>query len=664
MAIEFENLGPYVVQGVLGRGGMGSVYKGAHIKSGQLVAIKVIASVLADQERFRRRFAAEIETLKRLEHPNIVELIGYGEERGHLFYSMEFVEGKSLQEIIRESGKLPWMQVIDICTEVCSALKQAHDQGIIHRDLKPANLMISTSGAAKLMDFGIAKLYWGTEVTAAGAIIGTADFMPPEQAEGKPVTTRSDIYAVGSLAYAALTGKAPFTGRSIPEVLYAVRYNPVTPIRDINRDVPPELAELVEEMLAKDPAERPPTALVVSNRLQALKAGLTRRINAKPDISKPDKPPTDKPISSKTNGTNKAEGRTAMNADKTNLAERAAQSNEMTSIDLAELGVGSLVDQGNPTANEGTFVLSEEERSALESRAIERRTRNPVSAGPNEQTVIATPSKINSEFDEGPIPTAPKGQTHFTVVDDNERRTINSIGGEPESTNPIAYWGSIGLLLTILIGIFISIYFYSRPETADQLFSRLDGMVEAGDLRSLIEAEPLLEEFRARFPNDSRLSQLEPYEKDLEYIRASRKITARARFEGGVNSLDPIEQAFLDCVQSRQENAKIALRKARAMVAVFGGDEMLSKYHQGLVDMARRMADELQDASTDTANPKLAALREQIRVAMTKFNAERKIQFLEGVIELFEEKVWASDAVSECREALKVLKSKQHGSDS
>lgn len=632
MAIEFENLGPYVIQSLLGRGGMGSVYKGVHVKSGQPVAVKVIASVLADQERFRRRFAAEIETLKRLKHTNIVELIGYGEEQGHLFYSMEYVEGKSLQEILRDSGRLPWLRVIDICIEICSALKQAHDQGIIHRDLKPANVMISESGTAKLMDFGIAKLYWGSEVTAVGSIIGTADFMPPEQAEGKPVTTRSDLYAVGSLAFAALTGRPPFTGRSVPEVLYAVRYNPIVPIRDINRDVPVELAELVEELLAKEPLQRPPTALVIGNRLQALRAGLTRR------AAQSSSPQTNFP------------------SEKTSVADEAASSRELTSIDLAELGVPSIVVKGSPTANEGTFVLSPEEQSKLVSKSLSRRVSHPPSASPNDQTVVATPSKINSEFVEGPVDAQrPTGQTHFTVVDDEDRRAAGSLGGEPEATSSVGYWISVAGLITILLGTFISIYFYSRPLSADKLHAELMAVVEAGDPRSLIEAEPLLEEFQSRFPDDPRQTEVEPYRKDLEFVRASRQILARARFQGGVNSLDPIEQAFLDCIESRQQHSGLALRKAEAMVAVFGGDQLLSDYHKNLVDMARRMVEELKDKESVNSNPKIAALNEQIRLAMTSYPLEFKIKFLKGVIELFEDKPWATDAVTECREALTVL---------
>jgi serine/threonine protein kinase len=174
--LEFDYLGPYQVQKLIGRGGMGSVYQGIHTKSGESVAIKVIASGIANQPRFRRRFAAEIEALKRLKHPNIVSLVGYGEEQGMLFYSMEFVAGQSLHDILRSRKTLSWQDVVHVGIETTSALKHAHNIGIIHRDLKPANLMMDGSGVVKLTDFGIAKLFGSTDETAAGSVIGTADY--------------------------------------------------------------------------------------------------------------------------------------------------------------------------------------------------------------------------------------------------------------------------------------------------------------------------------------------------------------------------------------------------------------------------------------------------------------------------------------------------------
>src|SRR4029079_3925872 len=138
-------------------------------------------------------------------HPNIVQLHGFGEEEGHLYYVMELVEGRSLQDELVAGRRFSWREVTRMGVAIAEALKHAHDRGIIHRDLKPANLLIDPQDHIKLTDFGIAKLYGGSSVRAEGGVLGTADYMAPEQADGKPVTSRCDLYALGSVLYALLT---------------------------------------------------------------------------------------------------------------------------------------------------------------------------------------------------------------------------------------------------------------------------------------------------------------------------------------------------------------------------------------------------------------------------------------------------------------------------
>jgi serine/threonine-protein kinase len=272
-----EYLGPYRVTGELGRGGMGTVYRGEHARSGEPVALKLIAGAVADQPRFRRRFANEIETLKKLDHPNIARLLGYGEENGQLFYAMELVDGPSLQEHQRKTGRIPWEDVLTWSIDICLALKHAHDLGVIHRDLKPANLLIGPQGVLKLTDFGIAKLFGAEEATVVGSVVGTADFMAPEQAAGKPVSARSDLYALGSVMYSLLAGRAPFAGGNVTQVIARLQTATPPPLDLICPEAPPELVELIDELLAKDPEQRPPTALAVGNRLRSMREGFRRR---------------------------------------------------------------------------------------------------------------------------------------------------------------------------------------------------------------------------------------------------------------------------------------------------------------------------------------------------------------------------------------------------
>ena len=256
---------------------MGSVYQGVHEKSGEKVAVKLISPEVADEMRFRRRFDAEIETLKRLRHDGIVRLIGYGEEEGLLFYSMELVEGEPLQKRIRRLKRLDWKSTIDISIQVCAALKHAHDIGVIHRDLKPANLLLTQDDTVKLVDFGIAKIFGYGEQTVAGSILGTVDYMAPEQAFGDGITLRTDLYALGSVMYAMQAGRAPFKGKRITEVIDSLKREKPIPLEMVNPETPEALVELIHELLEKKPNDRPPTALAVMNRLKAMKAGLTRQ---------------------------------------------------------------------------------------------------------------------------------------------------------------------------------------------------------------------------------------------------------------------------------------------------------------------------------------------------------------------------------------------------
>ena len=244
-----------------------------------MVAVKLLSPALATDATFRERFSSEIESLKKLRHPNIVQLYGYGEQDGQLYYSMELIEGSNLQEELRRGRRFTWRDVTQIAIDVCAALKHAHDHGVIHRDLKPANLLYTQDDRVKLLDFGIAKLFGNTGVTT-GSVMGTADYMAPEQAEGRAVGPRTDLYSLGSVMYALLAGRPPFVGKSVPEVVHKVRFEPPIPVSRIAADVPVELDHLIEQLLEKNPQKRIPTALATAHRLKAMEHALSVRREA------------------------------------------------------------------------------------------------------------------------------------------------------------------------------------------------------------------------------------------------------------------------------------------------------------------------------------------------------------------------------------------------
>jgi serine/threonine-protein kinase len=278
--MQFEQLGPYRLGKKLGQGGMGAVYEGVEITSGEAAAIKVLSPALAADDGFRVRFEAEIESLKKLRHPNIVRLYGYGEQAGTLYYAMELVPGTSLEDELRRGRRFDWREVTRIAIKLCRALKHAHDHGIIHRDLKPANLLLTPEGEVKLSDFGIARLFGNTRLTSDGGVLGTAEYMAPEQAESGKVTDRSDQYSLGGVMYALLAGRPPFRAESLVQMLQMQRFAEPEPIAQFAPETPKELARIIHQLLEKDPLKRFPNALILSRSLEAMERGLS--------VSRPD----------------------------------------------------------------------------------------------------------------------------------------------------------------------------------------------------------------------------------------------------------------------------------------------------------------------------------------------------------------------------------------
>jgi serine/threonine-protein kinase len=272
-----EKLGSYRIDSEIGRGGMGVVYRATHVASDRTVAIKVLPAELARDGGFADRFAREIAALQKLDHRNIVKLIEPGEDQGYQYYVMEFVQGRSLDKVITAERRLPWQRAVELAIQMCHGLKHAHDHGIIHRDLKPANLLITDDGTVKLTDFGIAKVFAGTAITVTGGIIGTPEYMSPEQGDGRPITKRSDLYSLGVVLYAMLTGRAPFLGRSMAELVNLHRFGQFDRPSAIVPEIPSWLDELVCQLLEKDPEKRPPDAHVVSRRLEVVQKKVAMR---------------------------------------------------------------------------------------------------------------------------------------------------------------------------------------------------------------------------------------------------------------------------------------------------------------------------------------------------------------------------------------------------
>ncbi len=251
-------LGHYDIVAELGRGGMGVVYKGFETSLNRYVAIKVLADSLAHDEAVKERFLREARSMAALNDPHIIQIYFIGDDEGQTYFVMEFVEGESLGSMLKREGKLSVEQSAKVLQQTAMGLSTAHDRGVVHRDIKPGNLMINSRGAVKIADFGIALSNHdlSKKLTTTGEFVGTPGYLSPEVCLGKPVDQRSDIFSLGIVMFEMLTGRMPFTDESPLGLMLEVVKAEIPDVREINADVDPEIARILDRMIAKDPAER------------------------------------------------------------------------------------------------------------------------------------------------------------------------------------------------------------------------------------------------------------------------------------------------------------------------------------------------------------------------------------------------------------------------
>ncbi|MCC7355572.1 MAG: serine/threonine protein kinase [Anaerolineae bacterium] len=249
-----QRIGKYQIEGLIGRGGMGIVYRAVDLALQRPVALKLFQA--AGGPDLMTRFRREAQIMAALEHPHIVPIYEIGEWQEQPFIVMRLVEGRSLAQIIAQEGPLPLARVAHIATQVASALDYAHSRGVVHRDVKPSNVLVTSGDQAILTDFGIARAQgWGS-LTQTGMVMGSPEYMSPEQITGHSVGPAADIYALGCVVYQLLTGHAPFERDTPSAVLYAHEHHPPQPLRQVNPRVPSAVEGIVLQALAKDPARR------------------------------------------------------------------------------------------------------------------------------------------------------------------------------------------------------------------------------------------------------------------------------------------------------------------------------------------------------------------------------------------------------------------------
>lgn len=240
----------------IGEGGMANVYLARDTFLDRKVAVKVLRGDLSNDEKFIRRFQREAYAASTLSHPNVVEMYDVGEDNGVYYIVMEYIDGRTLKQLLKKRGSLTPPEVVDIMLQLTDGIAHAHDMYIIHRDLKPQNIMISDDGKIKITDFGIAMALNSTQVTQTNSVMGSVHYLPPEQASGKGSTIKSDIYSMGIMLFELLTGKLPFKGENAVEIALKHMKDDIPSIRKINSTIPQSLENIIKKSTAKNPKNR------------------------------------------------------------------------------------------------------------------------------------------------------------------------------------------------------------------------------------------------------------------------------------------------------------------------------------------------------------------------------------------------------------------------
>ncbi len=271
----------YHIQALLGRGGMGNVYRAEDTQAGQIVAIKALKTeFLEDAPDLLERFTREGQALSQLHHPNIVDILAHIDEGEQQYIVMAYMPGGSLRDRLSAEGALPLADVLEIALDLADALTRTHRLNIIHRDIKPDNVMLAEDGTPRLTDFGVASIAGRTRVTETGALVGTFAYLSPEACRGEPIDERTDIWSFGVLLYELLAGHNPFRREMAAATIQAILNAPLPPLQEAREDVPEGLAHLIGQMLEKDVGVRLDSVRLVGAQIEAIIRGLDTPVRA------------------------------------------------------------------------------------------------------------------------------------------------------------------------------------------------------------------------------------------------------------------------------------------------------------------------------------------------------------------------------------------------
>ncbi|MDR2643757.1 MAG: serine/threonine protein kinase [Planctomycetaceae bacterium] len=695
-----EKLGPFYIGRVLGRGGMGAVYEGIHEQTGDVAAVKVLLDNFEGENDTRLRFEAEIDTLKRLRHPNIVRLFGFGKDQGLLYYVMELVEGASLYTELKRKRFFYWYEVAKIGMEICLALRHAHDRGITHRDVKPANILLEKNGTVKLSDFGIASLFGSRRLTDVNAVVGTLEFMSPEQALASPVGPRSDMYSLGAVLYALILNKPPFPAKHLAEIIKKHQENIIEPIRLTRIDVPDEMETIILNLLQIQPETRPQSPFAVARRFQTIlqtQFSQYEQIIIRPtdNTATTNQPQNDViDLNVVTPNGNFLQNNNSSLAD--SFGKPASDDVDITKS-LTNVELSNSKSEINSTQFEfdhppNISLPASNNAGENDINRYKHKTNNVVNCKPQPENELLAADPATGLNKTKTNNTRHIQHSTFTEVNEHELGSLSNL--QTMSKYSISLQTIFASVSLLLIGGMI--YYLLQPVPPDKLYERISSKLrskgEEGDfsIESLRRAESEIRYFLDHHADHPRIGQVRIYEEQLNLANLERRLERRRQISDPA-AISQVERAYLEATSWIKSDPTKAIIKLKAIIDLFGNDvvplqtetetnlsnnknendnittnkpkQIINKISnhrlqsptEMCVELARRRLRELEKGIETINADQEAFLKKRIQDAKKLIDTEpeQARKLLSGIIELYGNQNWAIEHVNESQNLLK-----------
>lgn len=596
-----KKLGPYLVEDILGKGGMGTVYRGTDPESGESVALKVLSPELAEDVGFLQRFQEEVETLLELRHPNIVQLLSFGRQDEQFYFAMELVEGKSLFAMQKAGHQFSPAEAVGIAIDVCEALRHSHNLGIVHRDLKPGNIIRSQSGEIKLADYGIAKRFGGAQMTNAG-VLGTAEFMAPEQARGKPATIQSDLYSLGAVIFALIHGRPPFEEASPLKTLERVVNDTPPVLGHLVTGVPDELSQLVDKLLRKNPEDRFRSAQSVQTKLKEILQLMHQRAEMETSIVTG----SDEDFTTDDSQATFVEGRSGDSTAKT-LTERSGSRGQPLQATMDE----SLVGRSKPQRVSASAPTIQEATNQEDGRRSNR-----VIRGNNyhERAIVAEPPEENHE----------------------------------KPSNIVTLLLGIGFLVVVLASVFLVWDRVVRPRTPEELWAKIEPELDRPHL--VLDDIRTFEEL---YPEHEKAEQLKSLEELASAIVYRNKLGLRA---GVQKNLREVERQFLKYTSPEEGTEFERAMLLDSMITYHRNGDELTEADEECLRAAAIFRDNYNSVSGDEFQERRADIIQRIQKAdelEAAGDIQQATEIRQALINLYKNHTWADDLVHPLRDKIR-----------